>query len=164
MEKIEKTEEEWREELSPEQYEILRKHGTERPFTGKYVDTKADGTYCCAACGNELFSLCAVDDRNWRELADDCGGLTSSKAALDLAMPAAAMFSPSREITSRSAFSAPLFRQVSELHRAEATASEPRSPGPLRARFRRRSLRSATTHSAPANHRTSFARPRHRDG
>ena len=56
MEKIEKTEAQWREELTPEQYEILREHGTEPPFTGKYVDTKADGTYCCAACGNELFS------------------------------------------------------------------------------------------------------------
>ena len=56
MEKIEKTEAQWREELTPEQYEILRGHGTEQPFTGKYVDTKADGTYCCAACGNELFS------------------------------------------------------------------------------------------------------------
>ena len=56
MEKIEKTEAQWREELTPEQYEILRGHGTEPPFTGKYVDTKADGTYCCAACGNELFS------------------------------------------------------------------------------------------------------------
>ena len=56
MEKIEKSDEEWREELTPEQYEILRNHGTERPFTGKYVDTKEDGTYCCAACGNELFS------------------------------------------------------------------------------------------------------------
>ncbi len=56
MEKIEKSDEEWREELTPEQYEILRNHGTERPFTGKYVDAKEDGTYCCAACGNELFS------------------------------------------------------------------------------------------------------------
>ena len=56
MEKIEKTEQEWREQLTPEQYEILREKGTERPFTGEYVDTKADGTYCCAACGNELFS------------------------------------------------------------------------------------------------------------
>ena len=56
MEKIEKTDEEWRAQLTPEQYEITRKHGTERPFTGKYVDTKDDGTYCCVACGNELFS------------------------------------------------------------------------------------------------------------
>jgi peptide-methionine (R)-S-oxide reductase len=56
MEKIEKTEAEWREQLTPEQYEILRNHGTERPFTGKYVDAKENGTYACAACGNELFS------------------------------------------------------------------------------------------------------------
>jgi peptide-methionine (R)-S-oxide reductase len=56
MQKIEKTDEEWREELTPEQYEIMRNKGTEAPFTGRYVDTKDDGTYCCAACGNELFS------------------------------------------------------------------------------------------------------------
>ena len=53
---VSKTDEEWREELSPEQYEILRRKGTERPFTGKYVYTKDDGTYCCAACGAELFT------------------------------------------------------------------------------------------------------------
>ena len=56
MEKLEKSDEEWREELSPEQYEILRNKGTERPFTGRYVDVKDDGTYACAACGNEVFS------------------------------------------------------------------------------------------------------------
>lgn len=56
MQTIEKTDKEWREELTPEQYEIMRNKGTEPPFTGKYVDTKDDGTYCCAACGNELFS------------------------------------------------------------------------------------------------------------
>ena len=56
MEKVEKTEQEWREQLTPEQYEITRNKGTERPFSGKYVDTKDDGTYCCVACGNELFS------------------------------------------------------------------------------------------------------------
>lgn len=55
MEKVSKTEQEWREELSPEQYEVLRGKGTERPFTGKYVDAKDDGTYKCAACGTELF-------------------------------------------------------------------------------------------------------------
>ena len=53
---ITKTEEEWREELTPEQYEILRQKGTERPFTGKYVDAKDDGVYRCAACGTELFN------------------------------------------------------------------------------------------------------------
>ncbi len=53
---VSKTDEEWREELSPEQYEILRRKGTERPFTGKYVYAKDDGTYCCGACGAELFS------------------------------------------------------------------------------------------------------------
>jgi len=55
MEKVSKTEQEWREELSPEQYEVLRGKGTERPFSGKYVDAKDDGTYKCAACGTELF-------------------------------------------------------------------------------------------------------------
>jgi peptide-methionine (R)-S-oxide reductase len=53
---VSKTDEEWRQELSPEQYEILRGKGTERPFTGKYVNVKDKGTYRCAACGAELFS------------------------------------------------------------------------------------------------------------
>ena len=54
--KITKTEEEWRKELTPEQYHVLREKGTERPFTGEYEYTTTPGTYQCAACGQELFA------------------------------------------------------------------------------------------------------------
>src|SRR4051812_10684870 len=54
--KVTKTEEEWRQQLTPEQYAVARQKGTERPFTGEYYDSKEKGTYKCAACGNELFS------------------------------------------------------------------------------------------------------------
>ena len=56
MKKVTKTDEEWRKELTPEQYAIARKKGTERAFTGKYNKSKEKGVYKCAACGNELFS------------------------------------------------------------------------------------------------------------
>lgn len=55
-ETVEKTEKQWKEELSPEQYHVLRKKGTERAFTGKYWDNHDDGIYRCAACGAELFA------------------------------------------------------------------------------------------------------------
>src|SRR5687768_5204855 len=55
-EKVNKTEAEWQQTLSPEEYRVLREAGTERAFTGKYYATKTPGMYLCAGCGNELFS------------------------------------------------------------------------------------------------------------
>lgn len=61
-EKIQKTEEEWKKELGPEEYEILRGKGTERPFSGEYVNNHDQGTFVCKACGNELFKSDAKFD------------------------------------------------------------------------------------------------------
>ena len=49
------SEEEWKTRLTPEQFDVLRQHGTERAFSGEYHDTKTPGTYLCAGCGQELF-------------------------------------------------------------------------------------------------------------
>jgi methionine-R-sulfoxide reductase len=53
---VKKTDEEWKKELTPDQYYVLREKGTERPYTGKLYLTKDKGVYRCAACGNELFT------------------------------------------------------------------------------------------------------------
>jgi len=55
-EKLRKTEAEWQQELTPEQYRVLRQKGTERPFSGEYAETNTPGVYRCAACGQELFA------------------------------------------------------------------------------------------------------------
>jgi peptide-methionine (R)-S-oxide reductase len=56
VQKIQKNDAEWQQQLTPEQYQVTRKHGTERAFTGAYHDNKAPGTYTCVCCGTELFS------------------------------------------------------------------------------------------------------------
>ncbi len=56
MPKITRTNEEWKQLLTPQQFEVTRKHGTERAFTGEYDDCKTPGTYQCVCCGRDLFS------------------------------------------------------------------------------------------------------------
>ena len=60
--KIEKTDEEWRRLLTPAQYQILRQHGTERAFTGPFLDDHAPGKFLCAGCGEALFDAAAKFD------------------------------------------------------------------------------------------------------
>lgn len=70
--RIRKSDEEWRKELTPEQYRVMRGHGTEAPFSGAYVSTHAHGMYRCAACGNPLFSSDAKFDSGtgWPSFSD----------------------------------------------------------------------------------------------
>src|SRR3954463_4276344 len=80
MEKVQKSDAEWRAELTPAQYEGLRKEGTERAFTGTYWDEKSHGVYRCAGCGQELFGSDTKFDsgtgwaRFWGPRRDDRGG------------------------------------------------------------------------------------------
>lgn len=62
MDRINKSKEQWRKELSPEQFEIMFEHGTEQPFLGKYYLEKSTGVYHCGACGNPLFKSDAKFD------------------------------------------------------------------------------------------------------
>ena len=70
---IQKSEAQWKKELTPEQFEVLREKGTERPFSGKYVNTFEKGTYVCAGCGNLLFYSDA-------KFHSDCGWPSFDKA------------------------------------------------------------------------------------
>jgi len=71
--KVVKTDAQWREELTPEQYYVLREKGTERPHTGEYVNNFENGKYVCAACGNVLFGSDS-------KFASDCGWPSFDKA------------------------------------------------------------------------------------
>ena len=63
---VQRSDEEWRTQLSPDEYQVLRKAGTERPFTGEYTDTDTEGVYRCRACNAELF-------RSDTKFASHCG-------------------------------------------------------------------------------------------
>lgn len=83
---VNKTDEQWRAELSPEEYAVLRQAGTERPFTGEYTDTKATGVYRCRACQQVLFRSDAKFDSHcgwpsfYQPTADDAVELIEDRS------------------------------------------------------------------------------------
>ncbi len=87
-EKITRTDAEWREQLSPDQYRICRKKGTERAFTGEYWESKALGTYVCVCCGNPLFDSETKFNSGtgwpsfWQPIEDQAIGLNSDYSVL----------------------------------------------------------------------------------
>jgi peptide-methionine (R)-S-oxide reductase len=86
--KIEKSEEEWKKELTPEQYKVLREKSTEMPFSGKYVNEKSSGMYTCVACGNKLFSSDTKFDSGtgWPSFDDALPGAVTFKDDIELGM------------------------------------------------------------------------------
>ena len=84
--KVEKTEREWREQLTPEQYHVMREHGTERPWSGPLNFEKGEGVYRCAACGAELFGSDAKYESNsgwpsfFQPLAEDAVGTEEDRS------------------------------------------------------------------------------------
>lgn len=96
-ERIEKSDAEWREQLTPEQYRVLRQKGTERAFTGEYNQSKEDGTYRCAGCGTEIFSsetkfdsgtgwpsfYAPISQENIREVTDLSQGMRRTEVMCD---------------------------------------------------------------------------------
>lgn len=91
--KVQKSKQEWQGCLSAEQYQVMREHGTERPFSGKYANSKIEGTYICAGCGEELFSsetkfdsgtgwpsyFQAINEKAVEETTDNALGMTRTE-------------------------------------------------------------------------------------
>ena len=88
MEKVQKTDQEWREQLGSNEFEIARKGGTERAFSGRYWDTKIDGTYACVCCGQELFSSDTKFDSGtgWPSFFTAVEGNVKEKADMSMGM------------------------------------------------------------------------------
>ncbi|MCR9072830.1 MAG: peptide-methionine (R)-S-oxide reductase MsrB [Alphaproteobacteria bacterium] len=85
-EKIVKSDAEWKAQLTPEQYKVARKHGTERPFSNAYHDSKTPGTYACVCCGQPLFDSDTKYDSGtgwpsfWAPISDEAVGTTTDRS------------------------------------------------------------------------------------